>query len=654
MRVDTTSVRAGVGDRPARLIARWSLVTLALIAVLTALIGLAFAGSSVRIAEGVHIAGVDVSGLTKKEARTLLERRFDRVARVPVVFTAGGEEYPIKATTLGVEADWATAVESAAREGEGFGPVRGFKRLQTRFFGSEIAPPVQAYEAALDFKLAGLARAIDQRHVEAKLVRRGLAVETVPGQSGRRLARDAAAARIVRALARLERGQPIALPVRLDPVDVTEADLAPAAAQARTALSAPVRLEYEGTRWKLPRWRIAELLSLPVAGTTDVAIAGPGAEAWFAKLRKTVERPPADATFRPVGDGIEIVPAKDGLAVDVPATAKALLAAAVSTGERSATLVVRTAEAELTTAEAQAMGIERRLASYTTLYAGTPDRITNLQLGVAPAQRRAHRPGRHVLLQRPCRRAHDRARLPAGARDHQGRVRRGRRRRRLAGRDDRLQRRVGGGAEDRRAQPALALHQPLPARPRRDRQLSGPRPQVRQRHAEVDLRRRRVGRSRHHGLDLRGGPERRVESGTGSIRETGPAPIRRVKDPTLLKGETTVEEEGSPARATAVTRKVYDEEGTLLHDETWNTSYRGEYRIIRVGTKPPPKPQDEAEGRDAGAAADADRARYDSAVATASTNHCGSRIGRCVTRSTIACDVDPSATTSPSRSTTYS
>ena len=147
---------------------------MALLAVLTALIGLAFAGSPVRIADGVQIAGVDVGGLTKSEARTLLERRFENVAHVPVVFTAGGEEFPIKATTLSVEADWATAVETAAREGEGFGPVRGFKRLQTRFFGSEIVPPVQAYDAALDFKLAGLARKIDQRHVEAKLVRRGL------------------------------------------------------------------------------------------------------------------------------------------------------------------------------------------------------------------------------------------------------------------------------------------------------------------------------------------------------------------------------------------------------------------------------------------------------------------------------------------------
>ena len=188
MRVDATPVRAGVPDRSVRLVARWILVSLALLAVVTALVGLAFAGSSARIAEGVHIAGVDVGGLTPKEAQALLESRFERVARVPIVFTAGGEEYPIKATTLGVEADWATAIDSAAREGEGFGPVRGFKRLQTRFFGSEIAPPVQVYEAALDFKLATLAREIDRRHVEAKLVRRGLSVEIVPGQSGQSLA----------------------------------------------------------------------------------------------------------------------------------------------------------------------------------------------------------------------------------------------------------------------------------------------------------------------------------------------------------------------------------------------------------------------------------------------------------------------------------
>ena len=595
MRFDATSARTGVTDRSARLLARWALVSLALLAVLTALIGLAFAGSTARIADGVAIAGVEVGGLTQNEALALLERRFDRVARVPVVFTAGGKEYPIKATTLGVEADWAAAIESAEREGEGFGPVRGFRRLQARFFGTEIAPPVQVYEAALDFKLAGLARSIDQRHVEAKLLRRGLQVEIVAGQPGRRLARDAAANRMVRALARLERGQPIALPVLLDPVAVTAADLAPAAAQARLALSAPVRLEYEGTRWKLPRWRIAELLTLPVGGATDVAIAGPGAEEWFGKLRKTVGRPATDATFRPAGDGVEVVPAKDGLDVDVPATAKALLTAAVSADARTATLVVRTAPAERTTAEAQAMGIERRLASYTTLYAGTPDRITNLQLAISLLNGALVAPGGTFSFNdRVGERTIERGFRPAPVIIK-----------------DEYEEDVGGGVSQVATTVFNAAWEAgLKIVERNPHSLYISRYQT-GRDATVnfpDLDLRFVndtpnwiflgGASGGSGITVSvygGGPERRVESGTGTIRETGPAPIRRVKDPTLPRGETVIEEEGSPARATSVTRTVYDEQGEVIHDETWNTSYRGEYRVIRVGTKPPPpkpKPKD--------------------------------------------------------------
>ena len=114
MRGDATTVHAGTAPGTARTVTRWVLVSLALAAVLAALVGLAFAGSPARIAAGVEIAGVDVGGLTPAEARELLERRFARVERVPVVFTAGGERFPLRATTLSVEADWAAAIETAA------------------------------------------------------------------------------------------------------------------------------------------------------------------------------------------------------------------------------------------------------------------------------------------------------------------------------------------------------------------------------------------------------------------------------------------------------------------------------------------------------------------------------------------------------------
>jgi vancomycin resistance protein YoaR len=590
VRVEATSLRARAPERSARLIARWVLVSLALLAVLAALVGLAFAGSPARIAEGVVVAGVDVGGLTPKDAQALLERRFDRVARVPVVFTAGGERYAIKATTLGVEADWAAAIETAAREGEGFGPVRGFKRLQARFFGAEISPPVQAYGAALDFKLAGLAEEIDQRHVEAKLVRRGLSIEVVPGQPGRRLDRQAAGPRIVRALARLERGQPVALPVRIDPIEVTAADLAPAAHQARTALSAPVRLQYDGTRWKLPRWRIAELLSLPIAGETKVAIAGPGAEAWFDKLRQNVERAPVDAGFEPAGDGVRVVPAKDGLAVDVPATAKALLAAATSTTDRTADLLVRTAPPDRSTADAHALGIERRLSSYTTLYAGTWDRITNLRLAISLLNGALVAPG---------------ATFSFNDRVGERTIERGFRPAPVIIKDE-YEEDVGGGVSQVATtvfnaawEAGLKIAERAPHSLYISRYQTGRDATVN--YPDLDLKFVNdtpkwilvAGSAGDAGITVSiygGGPERRVESGEGTLRVTGPAPIRRVRDPELLKGKTRVEEEGSPARATSVTRTVYDEQGKVLHDETWNTSYRGEYRVIHVGTKPPPPP----------------------------------------------------------------
>jgi vancomycin resistance protein YoaR len=591
VRGDATSVHAGTAaGRSTRVLARWVLVSLALLAVLAALVGLAFAGSTARIADGVAIAGIEVGGLTPKEARVLLEKRFDRVAQTPVVFTAAGERYPIKATTLGVEADWAAAIETAGREGEGFGPVRGFRRLQARFFGAEIAPPVQAYSAALDFKLAGLAEAIDQSHVEAKLVRRGLSVEVVPGQPGLRLDRKAAERRIVRSLAQLERGHPVALPVHLDPADVTTADLAPAARQARIALSAPVRLQYENTRWKLPRWRIAELLTLPVGGETQVAIAGPGAEAWFAKLRKNVERAPVDAGFQAAGDGVQIVPAKDGLAVDVPATAKALLAAATSANARTAELVVRTAPPDRSTADAQAMGIERRLASYTTLYAGSYDRITNLRLAISLVNGALVAPGGTFSLnERVGERTIERGFRPAPVIIK-----------------DEYEEAVGGGVSQVATtvfnaawEAGLKIAERAPHSLYISRYQTGRDATVN--YPDLDLKFVNdtpkwvfvAGAAGDAGITVSiygGGPERRVESGEATIRVTGPPPIRRVRDPDLLKGKTRVEEEGSPARATAVTRTVYDEQGNVLHDETWNTSYRGEYRIIRVGTKLPPKP----------------------------------------------------------------
>jgi vancomycin resistance protein YoaR len=594
VRVESTLVRAGSAprQRSATLIVGWTLGLIALLAIVLALVGLAFAGSTARLADGVAIAGVDVGGMTPKEARALLQQRFDQVAHVPVVFTAGGKSYPIKATTLGVEADWGSALESAAREGEGFGPVRGFKRLQARFFGAEVMPPVQAYAAALDYKLAGLARQIDQSPVEAKLVRRGLSIEVVPGQAGQQLNQKAAERRIVHVLARLERGGTVPLPVRIDPVEVDAADLAPAARQARLALSAPVRLEYSGVRWKLPRWRMAELLSLPVAGKTELAIAGPGAEAWFTKLRKTVEHAPVDAQFSVNADGeIRIIPDKPGLGIDVPATAEALLAAAISPTTRTAALAVRTTEAERSAAEAKAMGITGVVGSYYTTYGGIPSRLHNVALVAELIDGTLVAPGNTFSFngttgERTAEKGFQEAPVIINGELQTG----------LGGGICQVSTTVfnaayeGGLQIDERTNHALYIsHYPLG----RDATVNYPDQDLKFTNDTDNwlLVRTFVG-SGSLTVNIYGTPQdRRVESTEQPLRVVGAPKVKRVPDPTLLKGKSEVLEYGEPARATSVSRKVYAANGKLLHDDTWYSQYRSEPKVVRVGTKPKPKPK---------------------------------------------------------------
>jgi vancomycin resistance protein YoaR len=82
---------------------------------------------------------------------------------------------------------------------------------------------------------------------------------------------------------------------------------------------------------------------------------------------------------------------------------------------------------------------------------------------------------------------------------------------------------------------------------------------------------------------------RRVVSETEPLEVTGPPPVKRIPDRDLFVGKRVVEEQGEPARATSVRRRVYDASGKLLHDAVFYSSYRGEHTVVRVGKKPRPE-----------------------------------------------------------------
>jgi vancomycin resistance protein YoaR len=558
----------------------------ALAVALAVLLGTILAGSPKRIAAGVRIAGVSVGGMTPGEARRLLERRAAALENVPVTFFAGGRRWRITPHRLGVEADWGAAVDAAQKEGEGLGPFRGFQRVRVRVFGADITPPAKVYEPALDYQLDQIAKEIDRPKREAAIVLHGLKPVLVEGQSGRRLARPRAAAAMVGALAALSRTT-TSLPVRVEQPTVEPEELRPALAQAKRAVSAPVRLQLGKSWWRLRPTRIAEVLALPHDGSTKVTVSGPGADRWLARFAPQVGEPPRDARFVSTSSGdISIVPAADGIRLDGDKMRSALLAAVLAApARRVANVPVAHAAPELTTSEARAFGITKVLASFSTFYSGTADRINNLQLAVSLIDGTLVAPGGTFSLNeavgpRTIERGFRSAPVIIGAEYEEG---------------------VGGGVSqvattvfnaaweaglkivERNPHSLYISRYPLG----RDATVNYP---------ELDLKFRNdtghwlvvLGASGRDGIGISigGTPTgRRVVSSAGPLEVTGPVPVQRVRDPKLLVGTSIVEEVGSAPSSVLVKRTVYRDDGSVLYDETWRTNYRGEKSIVRVGTK---------------------------------------------------------------------
>ena len=578
--------RARRRGRPTTAIVVGVLVAVSALAVL---VGLAFAGSRSELASGTEVAGVDVSGLTRGEAVAKLESLFEERSGEPVEFVAGTTSHAFAANQLGVQPDWGGAVAAAGRAGDGFGPLRGFRRIRARVFGAEVLPRLAVSNAALEFALDRIAADVNRRPMNAALVRRGLRIQVVSGRDGSRLDREASAELVVRTLGQVVRTPgATALPVRVTSPPVNAAMLAGSAERARLALSSPVVLRVAQRSFRVPRSRMAQLLSLPRGGATKLAIGGAAADAYFRNLSASIGRPARDAEFAVYGESVHVVPARDGLELNVPKTARAILRAATRPTNRVAQLTVARAVPERSTAEALAMGIDTRMASYKTYYSGTADRITNLQLGVRALDGTLVAPGgtfslNEVIGERTVARGFRSAPVIIG---------------------NEYAEEVGGGTSQVATTAFNAAWEAgLSISERHPHSLYISRYQL-GRDATVywpslDLKFVNdsdtwvlvKGFAEGDGISIAiyGGESRRVESSASPLVVTGRIPVERVEDPALPKGKTVIEQEGSAPTRTSATRKVYSAGGELIHSETWTTSYDGEDRIVRVGTKVEPK-----------------------------------------------------------------
>jgi vancomycin resistance protein YoaR len=568
------------------------LVAGAAIVVATGLaIGLAFSGSPATLAQGVEVDGIAVGGLTPGAAEALLAKRFARVERVPVRFTANHHSFTIRPDELSVQPKWSEAIAAAAAKGDGMDVIRGFRRLALRVSSANIVPEARSYHAAVAYEVGLIAEKVDRPDRDARLVRHGTTVAVRPGQTGNVLDRAKAAATIVTALSSLSRHGPVALPTSVAKPSVTSADLQHARAEAKQALAGPVTLAYGTHRFQLLPRRLAPMLQLPTRRGQRLVIGGKAADAYFKKLDGEVGQPARGAGWSADGDRISVVPAQPGIGLDVPSSAAAVLAAAERTTSRTAKLVVSTVTVGRTTAEAKSMGITGLVGSYETFYGGIANRIHNVELVAHLIDGKLIAPGATFSFN-----GATGARTAAKGFLEAPVIINGELSTGLGGGVCQVSTTVFNAAFvaglpiTARTNHALYIsHYPLG----RDATVDYP---------DVDLKfvndtphwlllRTFVGSSSLV-VTLYGAPQhRRVVSDAAPLTVTAPAPIVRKLDPSLTPGTSVVEEYGQPATTTSVRRLVYAPDGKLLSDATWYSNYQSTPTLVEVGPKPAPKPK---------------------------------------------------------------
>ncbi len=403
----------------------WSLLGIVTLIVLSMVLDAAIFYNKVHA--GVTIEGQSVSGLTQDEAMAKIDQFVAASQNNPITLTGGGKTWQVKPTELGTKIDVAAAVAAALEVTRKNNLVADLvTKLQLYFGGRDLPLQGSVDIAGLDTFIEQIAADLDEPAVNAALTIRGAAVAMVESEDGLLVDREALKQTLTQTLLSLQSAD-ITIPMAVDKPDVVAEDNEAAMAQAKIMVSAPLTLTWGEKSWTFTPQEIASFIvftpedagpasssastsstlepsdstsstSTTSASSTTTSTTSTGlapapvasmprlsAEKMAGRLQEIgtqTTATPMEASFKVVNNKVQVVPGVEGVVLDPINTAAALTVAAVKTAatERTAEVQGTKQEPELTTAEAEGMGLTDLLATYSDRYVGSQNRQTNVRL----------------------------------------------------------------------------------------------------------------------------------------------------------------------------------------------------------------------------------------------------------------------------------
>jgi len=350
------------------------LVPAGAVAVLAAVYGVDLLVSSGDVPRSTVVAGVEIGGLSPAAAADKLQTELGERVAADRTIVAEDVEGVFSPTRAGVRLDAEGTVDAADDQ-----PLNPWTRLSTFFSDREVEPRIAVDESAVadelgsfDAQLATFAEQVDRAPVDATIAIEGTTASVVAPIDGRTLDREGSRDAITGALTDEPDGtSSLELPVEIDPVDVEAAEAERVLAETvEPALSAPVAVTggAGGATAEVPVGAIAASLTFTPTedGELQVGIDPAELQTALGDELAVFGTPARDATFEVAGGTVRVVPSVDGTGIDPAHLAEQLLPVLDDPAPRSVTAEPGPVPAELTTQEAEALGIREEISSFTT------------------------------------------------------------------------------------------------------------------------------------------------------------------------------------------------------------------------------------------------------------------------------------------------
>jgi len=362
---------------------RVSVVGCAAVLLLTGVaVGVDFALSAGKVHPGVRVGSVAVGGLTHAEATDAIAAYLAEQSVMPVSITAADTSWDVTAESLSLSVDSTTLAEGAYSVGRGSAAAALAGRLRAIFGGVTVPLRLECDPVAVSALVQTINETVATPAINADVEVEGSVVTRIDPADGVGVDVTGVREEVLDAFLASDRS----VRLELGPIspEIDEAATEDAYQDALAMVSAPVVLYYEAREWEaapdtIGGWigfRRAEGVEPPVL---EAYIASEDVSATVLPMVAEVGKLARDAGFTVSNGTVAVVPAEDGLQADAAELATRLDSVLLTAQDRRAELTMHRVDPEITTAEAQAMGIVERLSTFTTDFSsGNKPRVNNI------------------------------------------------------------------------------------------------------------------------------------------------------------------------------------------------------------------------------------------------------------------------------------